>query len=296
MGLRKFINELLVVSPFLLVGGLTVQARTRVENYVPDQYSIQLNRKIMAYSEPVRLVETALAEGISHVDAVQVRKIAETWRNMSHDGALQPLMPETRDDSTRDGIKSQIRKAADDLASALQYVAKKEIRNGRYFAAANDAILSVEAIQGFKYSDLYSVGMLSVRQNGAFMIVQSVAPKLNAQERAALTRRLMAVRQNEKPLAELVLARQRVTIQGESQNPLLGVSATQLDLMIQLATAIDRNDSAESMAPMVDELKRLAVSSSGDSFLPEFRFAFNARRNNSKLWDTLKNAYNVPNA
>lgn len=296
MGLRKFFNELFVVSPFILVLGLTVQARTRVESFVPDQYSVQMNRKIIAYSEPVRLVETAVANGFSQADPNQMRKVAETWRNMSRAGTLQPLMPETREDSTREGIKSQIRKAADDLSSALQYVAKQEIKAGRYFEAANDAILSVEAIQGFKYSDLYSVGMLSVRQNGALQIVQSAGPNLNAEERDALKSRLMAIRQNEKPLAELVLARQRVIVQSDSQTQFIGATAIQLDLMIQLANAIDRNDSAESMAPLVDELKRLARSSEGDSFLPEFRFAFNARRNNSKVWATLQSDFKVPNA
>lgn len=287
MRLRKFFNELSVVSPFLLVGAITVQARTRVEDYVPAQYSTTLNRKIVAYSEPVRLVETAVAMGIHKADPVQIRKIAETWRAMSREGALQPLSPETADDSTREGIKGQIRKAADDLAAALQHQARKAIREGQPYAAAQDAILSIEAIQGFKYSDLYSVGMLSVRQNGAFHLLDSIGPKLTESEKKSVAERLDAIRTYERPLADLVMAKQRVLMVSREAG-VHSANATQLDLMLEIAKAIDTGVNPESLREQLDKLRLTAKADDVSSFLPEFRFAFNARRNSSRIWATLQ--------
>lgn len=295
MGLRKFINELLVVSPFLLVGAITVQARTRVENYVPPQYSVAMNRKVAAYSEPVRLVETAVADGFASINEHDVRRIGQTWRNMSRDGSLQPLLPETPDDTTREGIKGQVRRAADNLASALQYLAKKSAKKGDAYAAAMDAILSIEAIQNFKYSDLYSLGMLSVRQKGAFDILESVGPRLNSSQRAEVQARLHAIRQSEKPLADLVMAKQRVLLVSNVPGG-RSASTRQLDLMLQMANAVDEGIATEALKPVLEELRVSAKADDINSFLPEFRFAFNARRNIAKGWSQVHQALNRPNA
>jgi len=295
MGWRKFFNELLVVSPFLLVGAITVQARTRVESYEPPRYSASMHQKVAAYCEPVRLVEDAVARGFAYVNEHEIRQIGETWRNMGQDGSLQPLLPETPDDSTREGIKGQVRKAADNLASALQYIAKRQIKEGNAYGAAKDAILSIEAIQSFKYSDLYSVGMLSVRQNGAFDLLEAVSPTLTPAQKAEVQSRLLAIRNNEKPLADLVMAKQKVLL---ANNVPGGRSAStrQLDLMLQMANAIDGGSTTEALAPALEELRRSAKADDVNSFLPEFRFAFNARRNVSRSWIQVHQALNRPNA
>lgn len=293
MGFRKFFHELMVVSPFLLVGAITVQARTRVEEFVPAQYSSSMNRKVAAYSEPVRLVENALAKGVSHADPKELRMIAETWRNMSREGSLQPLSPETPEDTTREGIKGQIRKAVDDLSSALQYHARKQLKEGKAFAAALDAVLAVEAMQGFKYSDLYSVGMLSVRQNGAYHLIEEIVPKLNERERKQIAEKVLAVRQFEKPLTELVMAKQRVMMYADTGPNLRAANREHLDLMMKLATAVDGETPAAELETLSQELSQAALASAADSYLPEFRFAFNARRNSVRTWTQVHSALGV---
>jgi hypothetical protein len=293
MGVRKLVNEFLVVSPVVLIGCITVQARTMVDPYEPVQISNELHRKIAAYEEPVRLVEQYARLGHGVPDPDRLRKIGLTWRNMTRAGALHPLPPETLEDSTRDGIKGQIRSAAEVLSSKLIFLAQKEAKAGRVLQAAEDATLALEAVQGVKCSDLYALGIMSVRQGVALELIRSCIPALTEEERQNLARRFKNLREAERPLLEIVLAEQRTRLaRGETDARAATYARTQLELMLELANAMDSGRSERRMQQLTDELKlelRSAQTTLVETpILPEFRFAWNARKNALQHWSQIE--------
>jgi hypothetical protein len=282
MGARRFLNEILVISPILLIAGITVNARTRVETYSPVQYSNSLNRQIAAYIEPVRLVEEACANGSHMASPPRVRQIGITWRNMTRQGTLVPLHPEHADDSSREGIKSQVRQAADELASALLYCAHRSLREGKPFQAAEDAMLAVEAVQGVKYSDLFALGLFAVRENASLVVLNQALPMLSQSERLNIAQRLEAVKEQAKPLANIVIATHRAQRKGMEDFPPL--ARPHFELALELAKNFETDDNSARFRQLYGELGRVTLVRESDNFLPEFRFALHAARTVRRDW------------
>src|SRR5688572_20900499 len=109
MGWRRFVNELLLISPLLFLACITVQARTHIDSFRPVEYTPSLDQKITAYIEPVRQFEQCKAIDGAEQDPEALRRVGELWRSGVMNGTLKPLLPEAPGDSTRDGIKGQIR-------------------------------------------------------------------------------------------------------------------------------------------------------------------------------------------
>lgn len=284
MVLRKFINELFLVSPLVLLGAITVHARTAVNAFEPTQYSPTMNSRIAAYIEPVRFVEKELYGGYYNADSYRVRQVGKMWRDLTMSGVLKALPPEAKDDNTRDGIKGQIRKAADELASGLQYIAKQELKGGNYYLAAQDAVLALEAVEGIKYSDLYSVGMFSIRQEASVDLIRQIAPKLEEHERALLQERLDRIQGREKPITEVVMAEQRVHRLADPDS--MPIERDDVAIALDMARALDAGE-MEKAGALAERLARIAKVSENDTFLPAFRFAWNATRNSMNRWRTL---------
>ena len=284
MVLRKFMNELLLVSPLVLLGAITVHARTAVNAFEPTQYSPNMNSRIAAYIEPVRFVEKELYGGYYNADSYRVRQVGKMWRDLTLSGVLKALPPEAKDDNTRDGIKGQIRKAADELASGLQYVAKQEAKEKNYYQAAQDAVLALEAVQGIKYSDLYSVGMFSIRQEASVDMLNELAPKLQEHERVLIQERLDRIQRREKPITEVVMAEQRVHRLAAPHS--MPIQRDDVAIALDMAKALDAGE-MQRAGDLAQRLSKIAKVSENDTFLPAFRFAWNATRNSMNRWRTL---------
>ena len=277
MRFRKLIDEVLVVSPLVFILCITVQARTRVDSFVPYEYSRTLEQRICAYVEPVRMVECLLQKGVMKADSRQLRGLAPAWRDLTAEGVLRPLPPEAPDDSTKDGIKAQIQRAAEVLATSLQYLSRKEAERGSYYMAASDTVLAMEAVQGVKYSDLHSVGMLSVRQSASLVLLKDVASKLTPEQKSNIAARLSKLERGERSLAEAVLAQQRVR---RIQDPVESETESEdVKLMMVLAKGLDAGDVMKPNSKLVAKLLEACQEPRQVDVLPDFRFAWKARRN-----------------
>lgn len=276
MGVRRFVNELLLISPVLFIASITVQARTRTDTFEAVECSPTMQRRIAAYSEPVRLVEESLSSGIALASPNRLRQIGETWRNMTREGVLAPLRPEHSDDTCRDGVKAQVRIAADMLAAALQYSAHQASAAGDPYRAAQDAILAVEATQGVKYSDLYAIGTFAVRDNVSIRILEQEAPRLSQSQKKEILARLQALREVAKPLAEVVVATHRAKQIGATTPTIL---PKDFDIALRLAASEDRRVDQADFDSLFRKLARGIGPGTEDGFLPEFRFALTATRN-----------------
>lgn len=279
MGVRRFVNELLLVSPVLFIASITVQARTRTDSFEPVECSPTMQQRIAAYSEPVRLVEEALDSGITVASPNRLRQIGETWRNMTRQGTLTPLRPEHKEDTCRDGVKAQVRIAADMLAAGLQFCAHSEVEKGNMYQAAQDALLAMEATQGIRFSDLYTVGSFAARDNVSLKILDQAGSALTDEEKRDVLDRLRRIREDAQPLAEIVVAMGRANRKGI---PSAGIAPSDFDLALRLAAHVDRMDPESEFDALYRKLARGIGRANTDEFLPDFRYALNATRNFQK--------------
>jgi hypothetical protein len=268
------------VSPFLFILCITVEARTRVETFSPPQYSSVMQDRIRAYVEPVRFVEKALDRGAARANAIELRRVGELWAEGSKNGSLKPLYPEALMDSTRDGIKGQVRRAADELAAALQYQVRRAYERGHWRQGAEDAILALEAIQGIKYSDLNSIGMGCIRQATSLHLLSQAIPNLDEASKKSIAIRLSRFKETERPLADVVLAVHR-SMAGKSESETLE-NQKQMKLMLDLSRAIESGSADKKIEKLLDQLAWASKNNVDQSVLPDFRFAWNSIKSSSR--------------
>jgi len=288
MGWRRFVNELLLISPLLFLACITVQARTRVESFRPVEYTAGLDQKIAAYIEPVRQFERCRTDGLGNPDPASLRRVGQLWRSGVLNGTLVPLLPETTGDSTRDGIKGQIRGAADELGSQLQRLARKNLELANYEQAASDALLSIEALQSIKYSDLYAVGIIATRQNNGLAILSQCFENLTPEQRKSLASRIGAIKASERSVVDLVIAEQRALSDDRQDHTWTNTHRKRLELMLAIARQIDQDRIKHEIDELPVEMKKMGRSDDTDSILPSLRFAWNARRNGNEDWRNIE--------
>lgn len=288
MGWRRFVNELLLISPLLFLACITVQARTRIESFRPLEYTPSLDNKIAAYIEPVRLYEQRVAGSKGRTEPNIVRRVGEVWREGVQMGLLRPLLPEVPGDSTREGIKGQIRAAADELGAQLQVLARSSFAEGNYAQAASDALLSIEATQSVKYSDLYAVGVMSMRQNNALALLTQCVEHLTAGQKASIAIRIDAVKQSERPIADLVLAEQRTLTEEEQDGSWTRSHRKRLELLLALADQLDNDHLKHELSDLPSEIRKMGRIDDVGSVLPSLRLAWNARRNSNGNWRNIE--------
>ena len=289
MGWRRFMNELLLISPLVFLACITVQARTHVDAFRQPEYSPSMDKKIAAYIEPVRLFEEISAKGLSTPDPDRIRFVGKLWRKQTEMGVLRPLLPEAPGDTTREGVKGQIRSVAEELGAQLQRLARSGISASQFGQAADDALLSIEALQAVKYSDLYAAGVISIRQNSGLELLAQCLGHLSTEEKRSVADRIEKLNQSERPITDLVLAEQRtLSFDEQEANATYSVRRSCLELMLSLAAQLDRDRKAHSLGDLESEMKRLGHGDRIDQVLPALRFAWNARMNGNENWRAIE--------
>jgi hypothetical protein len=177
------IQELLVLGPLILILGVTVDARTRVDEYDPIAYGPILHKRILAYAEPVSEVRKMLFLDPGNVRDARARTVAGNWIRLANEKTLGPLPAAFDRDSMHEGTKGEILLAAEMLCGSLIDAGNSEADCDQYDQAAKDFVLALRVAQILKFSDLYSVGVLSARQRHALRSIEKVIPMLSRRMR-----------------------------------------------------------------------------------------------------------------
>lgn len=288
MGWRRFFNELLLISPLVFLACITVQARTHVDVFHQVEYSPSLDKKISAYIQPVRLFEALRAKGLSNPSPDEVRLVGEVWKRQTEAGHLRPLLPEVPGDSTREGVKGQIRSVAEELSAQLQRLARKEISASKFAVAADDALLSIEVLQAIKFSDLYAAGVVSIRQNSGLELLAQCVQHLSPEDKKLAASRIEKINESERPIADLVLAEQRTQTVDDQEASWNQTVRRRIELMLSLAVELDKDRDTHQLGDLESEMKRLGHGDRIEDVLPALRFAWNARMNGNENWRVIR--------
>lgn len=181
MKLQRFIHELMLATPFVVMLALGVQARTSPSDFEPYTYSDNLQTRLLAYGDALRYAES---KGIrpGHTSSLEMYEVvAAEWVRRAEAGVLKELPAENALDTVRDGVKSEIRSTLINLSNGLN----REVRE-----LPDDAIerrlrafeLSNRLHQLIRYNDHYAIGYVAARNQVWLDTLRPFVSKLNANQ------------------------------------------------------------------------------------------------------------------
>jgi hypothetical protein len=133
----------------------------------------------------------------------QVRHIAQEWIKGAEDGQLGPLQPVSYDDTTRDGVKSEITMRNGAVASQLLYVAGHEIDLHQYMKSISDAAMGMRVANVIKYSDYPSLLQSDIYVRRGFRLIGVALSHLPAKDRAAARPLFLGLNSNAEKFKEV---------------------------------------------------------------------------------------------
>jgi len=265
------------VSPLVLLAALTVGTRTYVDEFEPVAYDAQLQASIAAYVGPIRSVARILSETQGAERVAAARIVAAEWIERSRRRELRPLPPSDPEDSMREGVKAEILKSSEALASILFEAARDAAASGNFSLAAHDALHALEVSQVVKYSDLYSVGLVSLRQRQVLEFLYRLAEHLDATTAKVVLARLHSFANTERPLLTLVLRSKRNSARADSaRSSANGNGEESVDSNQGLNLASLNGDSG-TIQKTFEALSLSAEDGKLPSYLPEVRFAWSSQ-------------------
>lgn len=183
------LNKLVIATPFLLVTTLGLKAREQRHVYSYTSYSQIEERNISAYVPLVKATE-AVYDVNDCIPRPEAGKLARMWIQGSKSGDLKPLPQITIDDSTRDGVKSQILRDAEEVSESMAYWGGIQLSKGDYQQASQDALTALEVLRTPRMFDYSSVSSCSIPQRRALEIIRASMPHLPAGTQASIRKQV----------------------------------------------------------------------------------------------------------
>ncbi|HRI43216.1 MAG TPA: hypothetical protein PLL78_00445 [Fimbriimonadaceae bacterium] len=185
MWARKFIHELLVAGPFLLLAVIAINARTRFDPWVPPANSPEVESRLDVFVEPMREIRR-LGWHADRLDAKLARKAAAVWLEADAKGQIRDLPPATLDETMRDGVKGQIVTTRNAIAQRLLELAESAQESGESLQSADDALLAYRVAGTMQYSDFTTVYDTIRAQVRAMKMLHACAERLDSARRRAI--------------------------------------------------------------------------------------------------------------
>jgi hypothetical protein len=180
---RAVLGALLLVP---LVGSavLVLSRRAETKEYQFISASDQAHAKVLQYSKLTSSIMQVERKLEAPERVVPLQKLATQWIEAAKAGQLQPLEPVAYDDTSLEGVKNQVFRAAAIVASSLSSDALEKADRGRFEEATDDVLNAFQVIETMWGSDVVSVPMANQRERRIFFVFKSFASHLNCTDRA----------------------------------------------------------------------------------------------------------------
>jgi hypothetical protein len=186
---KMLVYKLMVLSPILLLMGLSVESRRYEDTFESVAYSEAEHAAVNAYI-PIMRDAYPFMERTAPGDIERVRQIAWRWVDESRTGVLPHLDQVEYTDTSRDGIRGQIARTNGRLVWLLTNEGKRAAQAGDVSAAVDDALLAVELAQTAKGWDFATLQASASEQRRALEVLDQVASRLSDEERTRVLLRL----------------------------------------------------------------------------------------------------------
>ncbi len=268
-----------------------VFARSASPNYNFVACDSKQSSAITAYIPLVRATRAAIRSSFSASPEVS-RRIAHQWIDGANAGVLGPLEPCAFDDTSREGLKSDIIHANIRVAEALALVASHEKQIGQPDLAAKDAALGALTLQVTKFSDFSSVSICSMVQRRCLREIKDVALRISPTTRAQVERQLQTIRDDDSRLSLMAIRTRQLFLQYRLRH---GVTVAKVEAT-QKAISPDEFTQASNLEVVA---QRIRASQSVwqyqqvSEFLSDVRLGYQAQADTDRKVDELFDARTI---
>jgi hypothetical protein len=190
MPAKTLVYKAMVAMPALCLAVLGAKARIEYDPFEFVSPTPKQNADILAYRGVVQHTAALTIDPYSVPDVEKTRRVAYEWVEGAKQGKLVPLTPVSYDDSTRDGIKSEITFRDQAVSALVLFAANQELDSRQYDRAVSDALLGIQVAQVIKYSDYPTVMQGSIYERRGFRVLVSALPHLTPVKRLAVKKEL----------------------------------------------------------------------------------------------------------
>ncbi len=171
---RRLLYDFMIASPILMLLALAIDARVTVPSFDVYNYAPKTHAQLLSYSPLVSEIQQLRHDRDQDKVAESARSIGQRWLDGRKTGKLESFQMTNILDSSRDGIKGQIRTNLDVLIATLSSNASFEFKTNTS-RAIDDLTLAVGLSQSMKDTDVDSVGYFAMRERSLLRILSEVA-------------------------------------------------------------------------------------------------------------------------
>jgi hypothetical protein len=179
---RAVLGALLLV-PVVGSAGLVLSRRSETKEYEFVSASDQAHEKVMQYSKLTSSILQVERQLPAPERVAPLNKLATQWIQAADSGQLQRLEPVAYDDTSLEGIKNQVFRAAAIVASTLSSDALDKADRGRYAEATGEIVSAFQVLETMWGNDVVSVPMANQGERRIFFVFKSFASHLAKSER-----------------------------------------------------------------------------------------------------------------
>lgn len=169
---------LLALAPVWTLAILAVLGRTFVTAAHIDEYGGDVNRRILAYKELVKL-DQEVSVDLRYGDTQTARRVSAVWLSKARAGLLHDVPPASASDDGLYGVRAEIEEARRNCVHGLMRASNKELDAGNTELAAKLLIDALEILDVGKYSSPHVVALSTQLQNSVLNRLDLMAPQLS---------------------------------------------------------------------------------------------------------------------
>lgn len=178
MKLQRFIHEMMVATPLVVLLALGIQARTSPSDFEPYSYGPELQSRLLAYGDVLRFSEESGLRTGKQNRYDTYRKVAQEWIRRAEAGLLLELPAANSLDTVRDGAKAEVRSAVVNISNGLLRESE-ELPTHDVESRLQGLELSVKVLNLIRYSDHYAMGYAATRNQAWFDTLRPYVPRFN---------------------------------------------------------------------------------------------------------------------
>lgn len=187
MTFRRFVYDLMIAGPILLLGLLAIQGRFAVPEFQPVGYTQKQNAELLAYRDIILAMEHHNIARNLRPKPEDVRKVALQWKQGIESGKLAPFQPQYASDTCNEGIKGQVRTACQRILLELSNLAENP-KSGTPKQRADDLETGLFITKHYIRDDLSAIGFFGTCQRQLFEVAVKASKDFPKEERLRLAK------------------------------------------------------------------------------------------------------------
>ncbi len=264
MSARKLVYKLMVCAPAIFMAGLGVHARTMESDFDFVANDTATESRIQAYVPFVREAADVMPSRNPAVWSGVARSVARDWARAAEKCDLRPLHPISYDDTSSDGVKSQVFETEARIEVSLRRAVADDLQRNDLNAATADTVLILRLANVLKLSDFASMFTGAAQQRHALQVIEPYIGMLSNLDRKALAQELPRLSVRRSTTEEMVVRSKQLFLTWRKRTACDPLSIEDTQILSDIPALVN----GDHMVTM--EQLRMRLLTLGDDKLPEY--------------------------